>query len=273
MNTITRDDSFKAADTYDAAAKDFDAVPFSFWDHHGRKTVEHMSLSPGSRVLDVGCGTGASAIPAALEVGPEGRVTGVDIADGMLQEARNKAHALRLDHASFEKSDMTRLPFDECSFDAVISVFSIFFVEDMVGTLGDLWRLIRPGGSLAVTVWTAGAFEPAGGLFLEEVRRVRPELPEPNRPWHRLTEPHAILDLFRNAVGLEPTLIREPFRPLVSDPHDWWRFIRGSGYRWFIEQMTPAERALVRDSYTKRMSERKAERIELGTVVCIVSKP
>ncbi len=273
MNTITHDDSFRAADTYDAAAKDFDAVPFAFWDRFGKKTVEHASLRIGSRVLDVGCGTGASAIPAAIEVGSEGYVTGVDIADGMLQEARNKAFAARVDNISFEKWDMTRLPFDECSFDAVISVFSIFFVEDMVTTLNGLWRLIRPGGTLAVTVWAEGAFEPAGGLFLEEVRRVRPELPEPNRPWQRLTEASAIHDLFQGAIGLEPELKVEPFRPDVSDPADWWGLVLGSGYRWFVQRLKPSERDKVKVRYIERMCQESAQKIELGAVVCIVRKP
>lgn len=273
MNTIVPDDSFKAADTYDAAAKDFDAVPFAFWDRHGRKTVEHASLRLGSKVLDVGCGTGASAIPAAVEVGPDGQVTGVDIADGMLREARNKAHASRLGNISFEKSDMVRLPFDESSFDAVISVFSIFFVEDMATTLNGLWWLIRPGGTLAVTVWADGALEPAGGMFLEEVRRVRPELPEPNRPWHRLTEARAIHDLFQKATGLEPDLRAEPFRPVVSDPQDWWGFILGSGYRSFVQRLTPSERERVREAYLERVKAQNVKQVELGAVVCVVFKP
>src|SRR5215470_19101357 len=64
----------RAAFTYNAAADFFDASPLSFWDYFGRRTIELASLPNGSRVLDVCCGSGASALPAAEAVGPEGKV-------------------------------------------------------------------------------------------------------------------------------------------------------------------------------------------------------
>src|SRR2546421_12957898 len=67
----------RAAFTYNAAADFFDASPLGFWDYFGRRTIELASLPIGSRVLDVSCGTGASALPAAEAVGPTGKVIGV----------------------------------------------------------------------------------------------------------------------------------------------------------------------------------------------------
>src|SRR5215204_291168 len=70
----------RAAFAYNAAADFYDAPPLSFWDYFGRRTIELASLSIGSRVLDVCCGAGASALPAAELVGPKGKVIGVDVA-------------------------------------------------------------------------------------------------------------------------------------------------------------------------------------------------
>src|SRR5215469_5748225 len=70
----------RAAFTYNAASDFYDASPLSFWDYFGRRTIELASLSNGSRVLDVCCGSGASALPAAEAVGPKGNVIGVDLA-------------------------------------------------------------------------------------------------------------------------------------------------------------------------------------------------
>jgi hypothetical protein len=80
MDTISEPSKLKAEMTYNAAADHFDDGPLAFWDRYGRRTVEKLSLLPGSSVLDVGCGSGASAIPAAIRVGPHGRVIGVDLA-------------------------------------------------------------------------------------------------------------------------------------------------------------------------------------------------
>src|SRR5436309_15146857 len=92
----------RAAFTYNAAADFYDASPLHFWDYFGRRTIELVSLPIGSRVLDVCCGTGASALPAAEEVGPTGNVIGVDLAKELLKSARTKATQRRLGNIEFE---------------------------------------------------------------------------------------------------------------------------------------------------------------------------
>ncbi len=74
----------KAKETYDSAADHFDQTALGFWAKYGRSTVERLSLSPGSKVLDVCCGSGASAIPVASIVGCHGRVIAIDLAEQML---------------------------------------------------------------------------------------------------------------------------------------------------------------------------------------------
>jgi len=81
----------RAAATYNAAADHYDDAANSFWGRFGRRTVERLALSPGARVLDVCCGSGASALPAAERVGPGGHVLGVDLAEELLTLARAKA--------------------------------------------------------------------------------------------------------------------------------------------------------------------------------------
>ena len=175
----------KSAATYNAAADHFDASPLAFWEHHGGRAVELASLCPGDRVLDVGCGTGASAIPAALAVGPTGYVTGLDVAENMLAKARDKALARGLGNVEFRLADMTACGEPDKSFDAVISVFSVFFVPDMERQVAELWRMLRPGGRLVVTVWGERSFAPAGAIFAEAVRRVPPRPARRNkRPDH-----------------------------------------------------------------------------------------
>src|SRR5215470_8786517 len=91
----------RAATTYNAAADRYDDPANTFWARFGRRTIERLQLRPGQRVLDVCCGAGASAIPAAEAVGAEGRVLGVDLAENLIALARRKAESLGLAHASF----------------------------------------------------------------------------------------------------------------------------------------------------------------------------
>jgi ubiquinone/menaquinone biosynthesis C-methylase UbiE len=78
----------RAAFTYNAASDHYDDAANTFWERFGRGTVERLQLAPGMRVLDVCCGAGASAIPAAQIVGTKGFVLGVDLAENLLDLAR-----------------------------------------------------------------------------------------------------------------------------------------------------------------------------------------
>jgi 2-polyprenyl-3-methyl-5-hydroxy-6-metoxy-1,4-benzoquinol methylase len=142
----------RAASTYNAAADAFDESPLSLWDYFGKKTVDKLSLATGARVLDVCCGLGASAIPAAAVVGPSGFVIGVDLADKLLQLARAKAKHRALKNIAFHCADMLALDLPADSFDTVICVFGIFFVPDMssaVRNCGISFARPRPGSVTA----------------------------------------------------------------------------------------------------------------------------
>jgi ubiquinone/menaquinone biosynthesis C-methylase UbiE len=89
---------------------------------------------------------------------------------------RTKALAAGLDNIEFRLADMTALKNPDGSFDAVVSVFSIFFVPDMEGLVRELWRMVRPGGKLAVTTWGPRIFEPAYSRWLIAVGKERPDL-------------------------------------------------------------------------------------------------
>jgi ubiquinone/menaquinone biosynthesis C-methylase UbiE len=91
----------RARKTFDATADHFDDEPLAFWSRIGARTVARLGLAAGGHVLDVGCGTGASALPAAEAVGPSGLVIGVDVAARLVDRARAKAKDRGLDHVEF----------------------------------------------------------------------------------------------------------------------------------------------------------------------------
>ena len=103
----------RAAATYNAAADHYDDEANAFWQRFGQRTIERLQLAPGAHVLDVCCGSGASALPAAAAVGPTGSVLGVDLAENMLALARVKAERRGLRNAEFRVGDMLALPIDD----------------------------------------------------------------------------------------------------------------------------------------------------------------
>lgn len=262
----------KAAATYNAAADNFDAEPLSFWDRHGRRTVELLHIRPGDRILDVGCGTGASALPAASAAGPTGRVAGIDVADRLLEIARAKAERLALTNVDFALADMTDMDVPDENYDAVISVFSIFFVEDMEGLVGKLWQLLAPGGRLAVTVWGADPFEPGATILGEEIARQRPDIPLPTAPWERLTDPQNLWRLFLDGGAAEPRIERIADRQSLRQRDDFWTIALGSGFRALIEQLTPEERYRVRAHTLERLSKMGVTEMESSAICAIARK-
>jgi ubiquinone/menaquinone biosynthesis C-methylase UbiE len=254
----------KAERTYNFTADFFDDPALGFWDRCGRRTVELLGLEPGMRVLDVCCGTGASALPAAKAVGNGGRVIGVDLAENLLELARQKAKALQLENIEFLKADMTELPFEHESFDAVIIVFGIFFVPDMEGQVRKLWRLVRPGGKLAVTTWGSRFFEPAYTEWKAALAMLAPEWVTDFNPWDRITTVEAVQRLIEEGlagsdkgIGLEVKVVAEESEHTLSTPEDFWRIALGSGLRWSIEQVGESKAVLLKKMLLQRLTERR----------------
>ena len=245
MNTLD-DAKKKAATTYNAASDFYDHPANTFWGRYGRRTVERLRLAPGERVLDVCCGSGASAIPAAETVGAAGSVVGVDLAENLLELARSKARQRGLTNIEFRSGDMTQLPFDEGSFDVAVCVFGIFFVPDMEAALRGLKRVVRSGGRVAITTWGPRFFEPATTAFWDSVRKVRPDLYKDFNPWDRISEVDAVRALLTSAGLDKVEAVAESDSQPLNSPDDWWAMIMGSGYRGTIEQLDPADQERVR---------------------------
>lgn len=112
------------------------------WEH------ERFALTPGGRVLDVGCGLGDVAASLAAEVGPEGQVVGVDASDAMLEVARRRAAGVP--NISFHVADALSLEEPDASFDVVRSERMLQWVPDLDAAVAEMVRVLRPGGRLAL---------------------------------------------------------------------------------------------------------------------------
>src|SRR3954465_3004642 len=115
----------------------------------GELVVERAGIEPGMAVLDVACGTGNAALPAARA---GGRATGPDFAAGLLDIARERAADAMLE-IDFVEGDAQALPFEDASFDSVVSTFGHMFAPDHRRTADEMKRVLKPGGVIAVACW------------------------------------------------------------------------------------------------------------------------
>ncbi len=107
-------------------------------------------LAAGEHVLDVGCGAGTDTLIAALMVGPEGRVAGLDMTPEMLTKARAAAAEMGLENVELVEGEAERMPFPDESFDVVISNSVIDLIPDKDAVYAEIVRALRPGGRIQI---------------------------------------------------------------------------------------------------------------------------
>jgi len=261
----------RAARTYGAAADHFDDPALGFWDRYGAATVARLPLAPGQRVLDLCCGSGASAVPAARAVGPSGQVTGVDVAEPLLALARDRAAGLP--QAEFRLGDATSTGLPGASFDAVICVFGVFFVPGTPAFVAEMWRLVRPGGTLAITTWGPDLWEPGSSIFWSAVGDAEPSLYRSWNPWDEITTPGALKALFTRAGVPSPAAEAVPGEYPLNSPDDFWHIVLGSGYRATADALSPAQQARVRDRVVTELRSRNVTAITTNVVYGTAAKP
>ncbi len=262
----------RAARTYNSAADIYDDPANSFWERFGRNTVERLHLRSGAKVLDVCCGSGASALPAASIVGPSGSVLGIDLAERLLDSARAKAKARGLLNVQFRVGDMLDLRIPDGQFDEVVCVFGIFFVPDMTPALRALWGQVRSGGKLAITTWGPRFFEPATSAFWDSIRKERPELYKGFNPWDRICDPQSLTTLFAEAGIAKPVVAAESGRHPIASAEAWWAAVLGSGYRGTVDQLDAAADERVRAANFEFIRDSIVTSIEANVVYAVAQK-
>jgi len=259
------------AQTYDRMADRYDDVPL--WARYGRRTVERIDLALGASVLDVGCGAGAATLPAAQIVGPAGRVVGIDLSAGLLACAREKAAGQGLANVEFRIEDMTALQYPDEHFDAVVSAFSIFFVDDIEALAGELWRMVKPGGTLAITTWAPPIFEP-----LETLLRMcaLPELPDLRRTRSNmdLVMLPDLLERRMHCGGVASACaVAEHGFEWLPTPDDWWNMALGCGLRRIIASMDSEAAERTRARMVRWILDNDARTVATSVVYGTAVKP
>lgn len=259
---------------YDTAADRFDHPVLTFWEAAGRGTVDCLDLRLGMEVLDVASGSGSSALAAAEIVGPRGRVIASDLAENLLALAERKAASRRLGNVEFVVGDMLELGYEDASFDAVVCVFGIFFLPDMTRGVEELWRMVKPGGRLAITTFRPGVLEPLYAPFWKAIEDERPDLARDRyHPWDAIDQPEQVVELFHSAGVPTPDIVPDSHPTAVRGPDDWWAIVLGTGLRGTVGKLSAEETARVRAANDRAVTAVAPLSVRVDVQYAIAVKP
>jgi ubiquinone/menaquinone biosynthesis C-methylase UbiE len=165
------------------------------------RLVADARLRSGMRVLDLGSGTGYPALLAAQTVGPSGNVTGIDLAEQMLEAARRKAASLKLSNITFKTGDVTTLPFEAASFDAITTRFCLMFLPEIPKAVAEIARILKPDTWVAAAVWSAPEKNPYLKIPIDVIKQfVELSPPDPTAPGiFRLAKPGELASMLEQA--------------------------------------------------------------------------
>ncbi|MBL0179829.1 MAG: methyltransferase domain-containing protein [Gemmatimonadetes bacterium] len=244
----------RVARSFDHAADHHDHPANTLWSRVGRQLVVRAGVRPGMAVLDAGCGSGASAIPAAQRVGAEGAVVAIDLSSRLLAIGRARAQAHRLRHLHFLRDDMRTPPVPHASQDVVLCGLALHLVPNLAEGLLALWETLRPGGTLTIAVLGRDPFAPAHQLLMDALHR-EGVVSDPRWPWDRLADAASLHRVFASAGLPEPEVQVEAGTHPIPTPEAWWMLVLGSDYRWAIDRLDPAARERVRRDMLSRLAE------------------
>jgi ubiquinone/menaquinone biosynthesis C-methylase UbiE len=239
---------------FSRAAATYDSIGPRFFTHLGQRLVELSHILPGATVLDVAAGRGAVLFAAANQVGPGGRVVGIDLAEQMVQETtadiqRRGQHNVEMHHMSAEQLD-----FPDASFDGVLCGFALWMFPQPHQALQEVFRVLKPGGRVGLTTWTDDC------PFLTWVRQeLRASLPPQAAPAHSgpaapsFDTPAQLATALQHA-GFERLEIRiEDHEFVYATDEEWWFSLWSHGIRSRLEQLAPPDLAQVRGDMLRKV--------------------
>ena len=198
------------------AAGDYDGIADYIWSVGG-DLVGRVGVTPDDEVLDVACGTGNATIPAA-QTGA--RTTGLDLTPELLEGARKRAAEAGVEVGWIE-GDAESLPFDDASFDVVLSTFGCMFAPDHRRAAAEIARVLRPAGRIGIAAWT-----PDGeiGRFFQTLGAYAPPPPPGFQPPPLWGASEHVTELFAGTdieLRFEETAVRFGFESVEAATEEY----------------------------------------------------
>lgn len=239
------------AGVFGRAAATFDRL--GFFSHFGERLVECSQLNAGSSVLDVATGRGALAFPAAKRVGPHGRVIGTDISPEMLRETARDVQSGHWQNIELQQMDAEQLQYPDGTFDCVLCGFALWFFPHPDRALRQFYRVLKPGGCLALTTWAHDS--PMQNLQRETLRPylIPPSKPDSAEKKQRFDTKEQLEAALRQARFLDAKVFTDDFKAIVAGEEPFWEQLWAGGNRRHLERMPASTLQVVKADYYQRL--------------------
>lgn len=218
---------------FDRAAPNYGKKGGSFFNYFGNRLVELATVKPNMHVLDIATGRGSVLFPAAKAVGPSGKIIGIDISQQMIEETSKEALERNAPWIEFHCMDAEILSFSNNTFDIVFCGFALFFLPSLDKALLEFKRVLKPGGTLAVSTW--GEDSDLDRWINAEIDMLSPINSLIATPlWSQLELKKALEQAqFRNIKIIEETKLHT-----FHSADEWWESLWSHGTRAKFEQLS-----------------------------------
>ncbi len=214
-------------------------------DRFANRLVELAKLQKGQKVLDIATGTGIVAIASAKIVGNEGKVIGVDISSGMLQQAQTKIDAEGLLNIELVEADADYLNFADNSFDIILCSSAIVYLTDLPAVLQSWYRFLKPGGIVAFSCFAETAMT-TSVLYRAKLQDYGITVPNPNEI---LGTPEKCLEMLQKAGFKDIDIQTEQFGFYLNEAQSAWQGNSNSACGYQVFQLSQDKLAQLKAEY------------------------
>jgi ubiquinone/menaquinone biosynthesis C-methylase UbiE len=215
-----------ASEPWNLVADGYAETTMLVFEQFADEAIAASKLKPNSTVLDVACGPGTLALRLASHAA---QVHGIDFSEAMLAIFRNKIEQAGHRNIALHCGDAQTLPYADETFDSAFSLFGLMFFPDRQKGFAEIYRTLKPGGSIAVTSWAPVDQSPAMQTMFGALRAIKPDLPQPQRSVTTLENPERFKQEMEEAGfrNVEIRLVTKAF-PTGSTREFWDNMVKGS---------------------------------------------
>ena len=190
----------------------------------GERLVDALDPQPGDTVLELACGPGDTGFAAAARLGDSGKLLSTDFAEGMVAAARRRSAELGLTNVEHRLVDAQKIDLPDASVDGVLCRWGYMLMPDPAQALAETWRVLRPGGRLAFSVWAEARDNPwAAAIGKVAIDLGFAEPPEPDSPGpFRLGDPARVRALVEDAGFASPRIEDVPLTWRYASFEEYW---------------------------------------------------